>query len=247
MLSPKPWRWEAVLQLLAGIFACMITGVFLADGLRHFAVPGFKTSDSFGMILAETLSLHGAALVLIYFFLRQQGVSCREALGWGKADFKRLVMPILGTITFILVAANGLQMVCFTVLTKLGYPPKPQEAVQLFANAGSMVSMVYLTFFAVVLAPVAEEFCFRGILYPFIKQAGYPKLAWIGVSFMFALIHGSLPIVLPLFVFALAQTWLYETTDCLLAPMVTHALFNLTNLAMMFAAEAFSNQAGGQP
>jgi membrane protease YdiL (CAAX protease family) len=84
-------------------------------------------------------------------------------------------------------------------------------------------------------------------LYPFIKQAGYPKLAWIGVSFMFALIHGSLPIVLPLFVFALAQTWLYETTDCLLAPMVTHALFNLTNLAMMFAAEAFSNQAGGQP
>ena len=41
---------------------------------------------------------------------------------------------------------------------------------------------IYLGIFAVVLAPVAEEFIFRGVLFPFVKQLGWPKLAWFGVS-----------------------------------------------------------------
>ena len=87
---------------------------------------------------------------------------------------------------------------------------------------------------AIVLAPVAEEFLFRGLLYPFIKQLGWPRLAWIGVSLLFALIHLNAPTFLPLFVFALVLTWLYERTDCLLAPIVTHSLFNSANLLILF-------------
>jgi membrane protease YdiL (CAAX protease family) len=39
---------------------------------------------------------------------------------------------------------------------------------------------------------------------------------------------------LPLFVFALALTWLYQKTGGLLAPMLAHALFNATNLGLLF-------------
>ena len=240
MLSPKPWRWELVLQLLAGIFAAMVAGVCLADGLHHYGVPGFQHSNSMGMILLATLSVHGAALVLIHFFLRQHQVTWRQALGWGTVTVKQLVLPILGTIAFILVSANLWETLCVNVLTRLGHPPEPQEAVQLFSQADSKVSLVYLMVFAVVLAPVAEELIFRGILYPCLKQLGYPKLAFLGVSLLFAAVHGSPAILLPLFVFALAQTWLYEKTDCLIAPMITHALFNLTNLIAMFATHSLS-------
>ena len=37
----------------------------------------------------------------------------------------------------------------------------------------------------------------------------------------------------PLFVLALAFTWLYQKTDCLLAPIVAHSLFNTTNLIIL--------------
>jgi membrane protease YdiL (CAAX protease family) len=94
-------------------------------------------------------------------------------------------------------------------------------------------TVVYLGVFAVVLAPVAEEFIFRGMLFPFVKQLGFPKLAWFGVSFLFALIHMNAPTLLPLFVFALGLTWLYDRTDNLLAPITAHALFNATNLAVL--------------
>jgi hypothetical protein len=129
--------------------------------------------------------------------------------------------------------ALGLQQVSAVVLTKLGWPPEDQMAVTLLANTKSWWMRIYLGVFAVALAPVAEEFIFRGMLYPFVKQLGWPRLAWIGVSFAFALIHDDAATFVPLFVLALALTWLYERTDNLLAPITAHSLFNAANLVIL--------------
>jgi hypothetical protein len=126
-----------------------------------------------------------------------------------------------------------LQGVSVNVLEKLGLPPENQAAVRLLTDATSMWTVVYLGVFAVVIAPVAEEFIFRGMLFPFVKRLGFPRLAWFGVSFLFALIHFNAPTFVPLFVLALALTWLYEKTDNLLAPITAHALFNAANLAVL--------------
>gem|GEM_PF-4763486 len=53
--------------------------------------------------------------------------------------------------------------------------------------------------------------------------------------------------MLPLFVFALALTWLYEKTDNLLAPITAHALFNAGNLLLLWAADEFSRALPPQP
>ena len=129
----------------------------------------------------------------------------------------------------------GLEKISTVVLEKIGWPVEDQRAVEVFAHAKSFWLRGYLALFAVVIAPVAEEFIFRGILYPFIKQLGWPRLAWLGVSFLFALIHVNAPTFLPLFVLALALTWLYERTDRLIAPIVAHGLFNGANLILLFA------------
>ena len=106
-------------------------------------------------------------------------------------------------------------------------------AVQLIDTAKSWWARSYFAVFAVVLAPVTEEFIFRGLLYPFIKQFGWPRLAFGGVSVLFALIHFDVATFLPLLLLALVLVWLYEKTDNLLAPITVHALFNASNLAML--------------
>ena len=58
---------------------------------------------------------------------------------------------------------------------------------------------------------------------------------WFVASLLFAAIHGSAPVFLPLFVFALALTWLYERTEGLLAPMLAHGLFNAANLIILLS------------
>jgi membrane protease YdiL (CAAX protease family) len=147
----------------------------------------------------------------------------------------------------VLLVAWGLQFFSVTALEKMGFPREEEQAVTLMLGARLPWLRVYLAVFAIFIAPVAEEFVFRGTLYPLVKQLGFPKLALFGVSCLFALVHANVPAFVPLFFFALAQTWLYERTDNLLAPITVHALFNAANLVALTVAGDFGHQLPVQP
>jgi len=233
MLSEKPWRAEAVMQLCVAQVACLCLGMVAVGLLHKFGVTGFKHDESFGNILVGTLCFQGASWLLIPFFLRQHGIGWVAAFGFRGPRLKRALLTAFGFIVVVLPVVLLLQYTSINTLEKFGFPSDDQTAVKLLTDAKSVWTVVYLGVFAVVLAPVAEEFVFRGMLFPFVKQLGFPKLAWFGVSFLFALIHLNAPTLVPLFVFALALTWLYDQTDNLLAPITAHALFNATNLAVL--------------
>jgi membrane protease YdiL (CAAX protease family) len=235
MLSPKPWRVEAVIQLVTGVFACLCLGALAAGGLQQLGVPAFKSPDSLANILLLTLSFQGATLILIVVFLQQHAVPWRDALGLRQAHLKQSLVLAVVVLALALPVVLGLKCGVELVLEKMGWPQADQHAVELMASAKSCWLRGYLALFAMVLAPVAEESIFRGVLFPFVRQLGRPKLAWLGVSLLFALVHANVAAFLPLFVLALALTWLYEKTDCLLAPMVAHSLFNTVNLILLFA------------
>jgi len=233
MLSEKPWRAEAVMQLCVAQVACLCLGMVTVGLLHKLGVHGFIRDESFGSILVGTLCFQGASWLMIPFFLRQHQVGWREAFGFCGPKLKRALLTALGFIVVVLPVVLLLQYTSINTLEKFGFPSDDQTAVKLLTDAKSVWTVVYLGVFAVVLAPVAEEFIFRGMLFPFVKQLGFPKLAWFGISFLFALIHLNAPTLVPLFVFALALTWLYDRTDNLLAPITAHALFNATNLAVL--------------
>jgi len=234
MLSYKPWRMEAVIQLIAGLFACMGVGVVAVTLLQKSGAAPFRSPESLANILLSTLSFQGAAWALIIIFLRQHGLDWREGLGFRPAKLLKVMLLAGGVLAATLPVVLGLQQLSMLVLDKLGWASDDQRAVELIVNADSVWLRGYLVFFAVVLAPVAEEFIFRGMLYPFFKQLGRPRLALLGVSFLFAAIHLNAPTFVPLFVLALVFTWLYEKTDCLLAPIAAHSLFNTANLVILF-------------
>jgi len=127
-----------------------------------------------------------------------------------------------------------LQYLSVEALTKIGWPLGNETAVTVLTSAQTWWLRIYLCAFTVVIGPVAEEFIFRGLLYPFFKQRGWPLLAWFGVSFLFALVHWDAATFVALFVLALALTWLYERTDSLLAPITAHAFFNAVNLVLLY-------------
>lgn len=239
MLSQRSWQAEAVIQLVAGIFACLCLGAVTVGVLRHAGVEGFRAADGFGSVLVATLSFQGAALILIFLFLKIQELSPREALGLKNLHWKKSLLFAAGVLLLTLPFLLGLQQLCALGLERLGWTPAEQRAVDLLVNSKSAWVRGYLVFFAVALAPVAEEFVFRGILYPFVKQLGWPRLAWFGVSGLFALIHLNAPTFVPLFALALLLTWLYEKTDCLLAPILAHSLFNGLNLVLLYLVNGF--------
>lgn len=236
MLSEKPWRGENVIQFCAALFISFCLAAAVAGLLQKFGVVGFKHPESFGNVLLGTLSFQGVAWALIFPFLRQHQLNWREAFGFRDPRWKHALGLALMIGLLVLPFAWLLQKASVIALEKMGGAPADETAVQLLVGANSRWLRVYLGVFAVAIAPVAEEFIFRGMLFPFIKQLGFPKLAWFGVSFLFALIHLNAAAFVSLFVLALALTWLYEKTDNLIAPITMHTVFNAANLVVLLQA-----------
>ena len=87
---------------------------------------------------------------------------------------------------------------------------------------------------AVVVAPLAEEVYFRGLVQSAVRS--FATGAWPGIlvaSVFFSLMHvGAEPQAVPsLFALSLAMGYTYERTGRLASPILIHALFNAVNLA----------------
>ena len=222
------------MTLLGGIAMSLFTGNIAVELLRRAGVPGFHSLDSTGSVLVATLCFHGAALVLGAIFLEFFCGGLVDALGLRHPNLPQHLRLTGMVLLVALPVMLGLKLVSEIVLQKFGWKIEDQRAVEMFGNVKSVGLKVYLGFFAVIIAPMAEEFIFRGVLFSSIQKLGWPKCAWLVPSLLFALIHNNAPIFVPLFAFALALTWLYQKTGGLLAPMLAHSLFNATNLVLLF-------------
>ncbi|HEV2318187.1 MAG TPA: type II CAAX endopeptidase family protein [Verrucomicrobiae bacterium] len=233
MSSAKSWRAEAVFFFLAAQALCFFLGSAIIALLHKTHVNGFKDLDGFGPILVATLSFQGATWPLMGLFFWMQNIRWRDGLGLTKKSLALAPLLAVGALILLLPVTWVLQSASVRLMEKFHWKPQIEEAVSLFTGAVSRPEQIYLGIFAVILAPVAEEFIFRGVLFTFVRQLGLRKTAWFGVSLLFALIHGDAAIFIPLFGLALVLTWLYEITDSLLAPIFTHALFNAANLILL--------------
>ncbi len=234
MLSPKPWKMERVVWLMAALLASVSLGTLVVQGYQWaLSKDDLKGQPSLLIMLVGTLTFHGVALVLVGVFLREHQITWRGAFGFNAPRRGRAILLAVFTCIIVLPIAWSLGELSQLVLLRLGRNPVAQQSVQALQTAASTYQQIYFGLVAVFLAPFVEEIVFRGIIYPSIKQMGYPTAALWATSLLFAFTHANLMTFVPLTVLAVILTFLYETTDNLLAPIVAHALFNATNFAWL--------------
>jgi membrane protease YdiL (CAAX protease family) len=118
-------------------------------------------------------------LILIARFLRVHQITWTEAFGFSNQWRKAALLGLLAALIF-LPLGWGLQQASALVMTHLPHfkmEPEEQLSVKVLRVSMSWAGRITLGATAILLAPVAEEILFRGILYPAIKQAGFPRLA----------------------------------------------------------------------
>ena len=121
------------------------------------------------------------------------------------------------------------------LLRAAGYAPDLQQAVLLFLEARTLLARVGFIFFAIVLAPFAEEVLFRGILLPCAVRRTGATAGLALTALAFAALHADLGTFVPLLLLSVALSLAYARTQSLWAPMAIHALFNAANLALLLA------------
>lgn len=220
-----------MLRLLLGIFMCLCVGGLLVGLVRGPVDP--KAAPSVTRIIISALTFQGAILALTWRFLREQKSDWNIGFGLKRDSFKAVRLGLLAIGVF-LPLAWGLQFISALAMKAVGIEPAEQLALVALRNSGSAIQLMVMGLVTILLAPVAEEILFRGVLYPTARQYGFPRAALWGSSILFAVIHFNIAAFTSLLLLALLLVWLYEKTDNLLAPITAHVAFNAINFVMFF-------------
>lgn len=224
------------MRLFLGFFMTLFAGQLVITGISHFDNALSLDNRKLLEMFLGTVFFQGSAIVWVTLFLKKQNISWNDAFGLGFGLPGKLRAVILGIFTgfFILPVAWILQQICAQIMTWFHIEPETQELVQKLQNDGIPLShQIYFCIVAIVLAPIAEEIIFRGIIYPTIKKTGYPKLALWGTSLLFAAIHINALSFIPLLILGAVLALLYEKTGNLITPILTHSVFNTANFLLL--------------
>jgi membrane protease YdiL (CAAX protease family) len=219
------------MRLIAGFYAAMFLGAMVGIGYRE-ALPGSLSKELVSFALG-TFVYQGVVLVLVHIFLRQHEISWAQAFGFREPRLGRTIF--LGALVSILVVPVALSLAGLTerLIRAFGSVPNIQQPVKMVMEATSIHQLVVSGIAAIIFAPIVEEIIFRGVLYPAVKRYADPRTALWGVSILFALTHMNLTALVALTVLGIILTFLYETTNNLVAPIIAHSVFNAVNFALM--------------
>lgn len=140
----------------------------------------------------------------------------------------RSMLLVLGLSIPAWLGAQAVLLIVVWLLGLVGLQPETGIAEAALANADPVVLIVAL----VVVAPIAEETFFRGVAYNAWEREYGPHRALWGSAILFAAIHGSPFLFLPILGLGLALGLLYRATRSLPAAVMLHAGFNGITVAI---------------
>ncbi|MGC6455186.1 MAG: CPBP family intramembrane glutamic endopeptidase [Coraliomargaritaceae bacterium] len=236
-LPLRPW---AIGWLNFGIFICGLIGlIFVVQSvvwIFYGLIPDSKSSEVwtmvFGALTLQSSFLIGYYSCRRYFPMLFKGNLSSHEMGAGRALLSAIpffirTLPLVGLIAFLWTT-----LLNWIVANQWLDSIQPQEAVLVFANSQSPVALTLLAFFAIILAPIAEEVIFRGCIYRFLKSKLRPQAAMLLSAIVFGSIHGNLMAFVPLTFVGFLLAYTYEKERNLLVPIFYHGLFNLFTLSM---------------
>ena len=187
--------------------------------------------------LLENLLFTVGLVLFIAVFLRLRGLDLSSLGGLFRITFLRA----LSTGTVLILAAYPLISIADAITQRVfGSGSSKQSIVELFSGSRTIEQRMMIIVFAVVIAPMAEEFLFRFFLYGVLKRYFGRFLGVTVNALLFAAAHTHLPSFAPLFVLGSCFTIAYEWSGSILVSMTMHALFNSLSLTVLAFPELFS-------
>ena len=216
-----PWRWSDVVVCLAPDIAFWVSRGFwpgmLAGAPRWLWLP---------------LTLLGQVWMLAYplwIARRHRG----ELPRWPR--LQAVVAQTKWVLLFAPAIFGSMIAVGFAVDSLRGQAATPSEGWAPLRARSSPAELVGFVILALIFAPVAEEMCFRGLLYNKLRQSLAPPVALVLQAVAFGLAHSPLGVGLACAtgVAGLLLGVFYEWRKSLPAAAVLHASVNILGTAML--------------
>lgn len=227
--SERFWKLEAVLFLAWGLAVSILMGILVMGAVRRFGPELGVSQERFLIFVVSTVSFQGGGLVLSYWFTSYHRLRWSEFIGLRGPRVTRALLLASSVVVLSLPVILAFNEMMRALITRLHSEPEMQPTMQILELSVSPVQRLCFGITAIILAPLVEEILFRGILYRFLQQRGFPTTALFGTALLFGMIHGSVMTLLPLAALAVILALLYDKTGNLLAPIFAHSVFNAVN------------------
>jgi membrane protease YdiL (CAAX protease family) len=219
---PRPnWPpWWSVLALVAGFAAALFGALVLGVVAVAFGAD-FGDQPSSVQILAtivQDLCLIGSALL----FARMAGPL-------RPGDFGLRPTRLLPAIGWAVLAWLSFYVFTAAFVALVGASPNEDQLPKELGVDDSTAALVAVAFLVSVVAPIAEEFFFRGFFFTALKNWKGLWPAALITGLVFGAIHGSsadIAFLLPLAFFGFALCMLYEKTGSLYPGIAVHCANN---------------------
>lgn len=236
---PRPGVWyeDLVARALPGklvlILMLTLVAVYVACSLVYGSLFPYAYELEPHTLLFQALFFHLPALTILCGVFIHRRASGREQLGisWRRAP---MMLGLSGLLYLAAIPILWFYSLLYQVfLYQFGFNFYLQEVAEAFLAPAAVPERIAMYFVAIVLAPVFEEFLFRGVLLPWmVRRTGlWPGIAI--VSTFFAAMHLHLPSFLPLFLLSAMFCVAYARTRSLLVPIGMHACFNAVTVILL--------------
>lgn len=213
--------WMAPAALFGGLVLAAVGGLLVDVPALAFGVDVNASQLPPGLTIADTFVQDACFVAVAVFFAQLGGRSIDAAVfGLRPTRFWRAVRLIVVTIVAFLL---------FSLLwTSVFHASKEKLLEQLGANETTAL-LVLSAALTCVVAPFAEEFLFRGFIFPALRNWRGTWPAAIITGLLFGAVHaGSAPVVdlVPLAALGFALCLLYRATGSLYPCIAAHTVNN---------------------
>lgn len=237
-LPAKHWRLEYVFNLMVVVLLGFgLGGVVYAILVGSRSKSGTPLSDGWGMFIGA-VSLYGSAIPALRVFIRNHRVTVSAAFGFSRGSIASAALQGVVLALVALPTVYFLQRLSIQFCQWVGIHSELQSNVKMLVE-GTFVVRTLLAVVALGFAPLLEELIFRGILFPAVRDLGFPRLAFWGTSVLFGMSHMNIAAFLPLTAFGAMLNWAYARTGNLITSWVAHVLFNLAPFVMIMMGWKF--------
>lgn len=212
-----------IMLLLAAVVATAVELPFTSDLIALTTGEGQMTE--FGTLVLLTILQVSLVIITALFVLWPNALAGIDF--FAGSTLRAAAVGVMWGIPAWIVA-TVLAAVVAQVLSLFHVQPEPQIAEQFIDLANPWIAVLA----TVVVAPIAEEIFFRGVAFnAWMREYGLRR-AIVLSALLFALIHGSLGALVPIFVLGIALAVIYRRTGNLASNIALHATFNAISVLL---------------
>lgn len=115
------------------------------------------------------------------------------------------------------------------------YKPAEQIVIQYLLKTPDIWLFIGYTILIVLIAPIAEETFFRGLVYPYLRNKFGVKIAYFLSALFFGIMHQNAWALLGIFIAGFGLAYLFEKSGSLFTCILAHMVWNGVTILLIYA------------